>query len=459
MTRHRLRRRRRPRSPAPPRRTPAASRRATASRTSRAASSTGRGCCASPTRSPGEPGRSRRWGLDAREGLLLRHPEGRLQHADPQRVAARATPSTFDASLRRSTAAARSSRYEWDLDGDGEYDDGTDAAGRAHLPRQDSSSVRLRVTDNDGLDDVEAQRLPVTEPPVAALSGDADRPAHRRAPSASTPPARRTPTARSPATSGTSTDGRRPSATRRRHALLDASIPRPARTSSRVLVTDEDGAQATAASTITVRNRPPVAAIARPALPLEDRADDALGRGLDRPRRHGRSATSGTSTTTARTRPVRGTDADRRAHLRHRRPEDGPRSASPTTRARRATASAHVHRHPRRRRRPRRHAEPGLAAPRRRRSTPSGSSDPDAAGPLTFEWDLDGRRHVRPRPARRRATTSWPTAGTRTVRCASPTRAARRPSAASTSSCATSSRSPTLAADARRAERRRRRRS
>jgi PKD repeat protein len=72
---------------------------------------------------------------------------------------------TFDGS--GSSDAEGPVSYAWDLDNDGDFDDGTGAEAARSFGSAGPKTVRLKVTDAGGLSDVEAKTVEVNGPPVA----------------------------------------------------------------------------------------------------------------------------------------------------------------------------------------------------------------------------------------------------------------------------------------------------
>jgi PKD repeat protein len=89
---------------------------------------------------------------------------------DPVQVVA-GEPVTFDAS-GSSDADGTVEAYAWDLDAGSEFNDGTDVSVEHTFTEPGETTVRLRVTDDIGLTDIETQDVDVLERPSAAFSFD-----------------------------------------------------------------------------------------------------------------------------------------------------------------------------------------------------------------------------------------------------------------------------------------------
>jgi PKD repeat protein len=74
---------------------------------------------------------------------------------------------TFDGSSSSDDGAIAA--YEWDLDGDGEFDDAAGPTAQHAFDSAGEKTVRLRVTDADGVTATEAKTLRVGAPPTASF--------------------------------------------------------------------------------------------------------------------------------------------------------------------------------------------------------------------------------------------------------------------------------------------------
>ena len=352
------------------------------------------------------------WGLDAAKAFCSGIPKARFTMT-PSRIEPGGTVQ-FDASASSDTGGSIAS-YAWDLDGDGEYDDATGAQAQRTYTAKQRVQVKVRVTDNEGLSDTEEQTLPVTVAPVAAITATPSNPLTGQ-------------TVRLQAGGSVDPDG-----TIVRYQwdtnddgdfdfdtqgtpYLDVGFPLAGTVDVAVKVTDEDGADDTETTAVVVRNRPPVANIADPGLVLRDRVTTlsaaassdpdlpdgaALTYAWDLDGNGTYETSRGTATTVdyvfTATGPatvgVRVTD------------EQG--DFATTTRSLVVTRAPVV---------------PLTATPNPvslRRNVvldASGANDPDnPAAVLTYEWDLENDGTYAP-PAGPTLTTSWSTAGTRTVK-------------------------------------------
>jgi subtilisin-like proprotein convertase family protein len=301
--------------------------------------------------------------------------------------------------------------YAWDLDGDGAFDDGATPQVSRTYPVKTSALIRLRVTDDDGLVDVEEQRLPVTMKPVAALGATPASPLTGE-------------TIRLDAAGSTDPDG---SVVRYQWAVdqsdvperdtqgvshLDVSFDRPATYTVAVWVTDDNGAVDKKTLDVVVRNRPPVADVAAPALPLKDRVTTLSAAGSSDPDGtidkyewdlddNGSYETGPLfDATVDHTFTTPGTKT-----VKVRVTDDKNDTATATETFTVTQAPTVVL-----------NAAPNPVSLRTDVTfDASGSSDPDGPGALTFEWDLENDgTYAAPSAATR--TTSWATAGTRTVK-------------------------------------------
>ena len=190
-------------------------------------------------------------------------PDRRLHHraAEPA-DRARRSPSRRPPRTR----TARSPRYAWDLDNDGQFDDGSRSTAQKSFATDGTYTIKLKVTDTDGATDIATTRSPCSTGPrsrlrlLARLS--ADRPG--RSPS---PRRRPTPTGPSPRRPGTWTTTE--------SSTTAPARPRSTRSASagnytvRLQATDDKGATNIATKVVAVANRVPVAAFGHsPASPL-----------------------------------------------------------------------------------------------------------------------------------------------------------------------------------------------
>ncbi|HEX2087678.1 MAG TPA: PKD domain-containing protein, partial [Solirubrobacteraceae bacterium] len=351
------------------------------------------------------------WGLKAARAFCSGIPKA-VFTTDPPVVSPGGTVQ-FDGSASSDSGGAIVS-YEWDLDGDGQFDDGTTPQVERTYPTRTSVLVKLRVTDDDGLTGVRSYRLPVTERPTARL----------------------VPSPASPLTGetvrlggGTSSDpdpggsivryqwvveGQDPSDYDTQGTpYLDVAFATPGTKSVTLIVTDDDGAQDVAQVAVVVRNRPPAAAIADPGLTLRDRVTTLSAAGstdpdgtivdyawdLDGNGVH--ETSSGASPTIDHTFAAAGP-----ATVGVQITDDSGATATATrslvvTRAPVVTVTA----------------TPSPVSLRRSVTfDASGSSDPDdPAAALGYEWDLENDG-IYEAPGAATRTTSWATAGLRTVK-------------------------------------------
>jgi PKD repeat protein len=355
----------------------------------------------------GEAGSVEAWGLDAARAHCSGIPRAAFS-MNPTSVVPGGTVQ-FDGRLSSDGDGGTAVDYAWDLDGDGQFDDGTAAQVQHSYAVRGSYGVRLRVTDADGLTDVHERDLAVTLPPAAALTATPTDPLSGD-------------TFRLDAAGSSDPDG---SIVRYQWDLdgdgsferdtqgvahLDASIPTPQTVTVGVLVTDSDGGQDVATVPVTVRNRPPAAAIADPGLVVRDRPATLSAAG----------STDADGTIARYQWDLNGdgtheTDGGSDATIAHTFSEGGPRTVGvrvtddhgATATATRTVTVTHA---------PLAvvTATPSPVSLRRHVTfDASGSSDPDG-GALTFAWDVENDGSFEPGAATR--TASWPTAGTRTVK-------------------------------------------
>jgi PKD repeat protein len=331
--------------------------------------------------------------------------------ADPPRINPGGTVK-FDAAASADEGGSIKG-YEWDLDGDGEFDDGTGPTAERTYPVRAKVPVALRVTDNDGLEDVETQTLAVTLPPTAKISATPTSPLTGETVRLSA--AGSTDAEGGPLTyRWTVQDDEEPSRDTQGVDFLDTSFAQTGKKTVTVTVTDMDGAEATASMDIVVRNRPPVAAIAAPG-----RVDVGRPATLD---------ASGSADPekgplgyhwNLDDKPDYETSSNGLPTLQHTFTEHGTKTVglqvtdehgatSTTTRTfvvtRPPVAVAQ--------------ATPNPVSLRRDVTiSAAGSNDPDQPGAaLTYEWDVDGDADDDFAPGGLSVTTSWATAGTRTVK-------------------------------------------
>lgn len=358
----------------------------------------------------GESGTLATWGLDAARAFCFGIPRAAFS-MNPVSVTPGGTVQ-FDGNLS-SDAEGPIVAYAWDLDGDGAFDDGTTRQVQRTYPDKGRYSVRLRVTDGDGLTDVHVRDLAVTLPPTAALSATPTTPLSGD-------------TFRLDAAGSNDPDG-----TIARYqwdvngdgvferdtqgtSFLDTAIATPGNATVRVLVTDDDGAQDEHAIVVNVQNRPPVADIGAPAVVLKDRPTTLTAAGSSDPDGTVDSYEwdldgNGTYETVRGNQPTVthtfSAAGDRTVGLRVK----DTLNAVATTTAVIAVTHAPVATVT---------ATPAPVSLRRDVTfDASGSSDPDGGGALTFAWDLDAdAAGVFESAGGATRTLSWPTAGLRTVR-------------------------------------------
>jgi subtilisin-like proprotein convertase family protein len=304
--------------------------------------------------------------------------------------------------------------YAWDLDGDGQFDDGTQPTAQRTYPVRGKYPVRLRVTDNDGLTDVETQNLAVTEPPTAAVTATPVNPMSGE-------------TVHLDASGSSDFEG--PIVNYRweieddllgEHDTqgdphLDVSFALSGSKAVKVTVTDEDGAEASKTIQVAVQDRPPTAALADPGLVIRDRQITLSAEASTDP--EGGSLGYEWDLDGL---PGYETSSNGLPTLDHTFTTSGPRTIGLKVTddhgfTDTATVAIVVTRAP---------TAPVTATPNPvslRRDVVldvSGAVDPDDPNAvLTYEWDLDGNAtddFGASAPATQ--TTSWPTAGTRTVK-------------------------------------------
>ena len=155
--------------------------------------------------------------------------------------------------------------YAWDLDGNGTYetDTGTTPTTSTSFPVRGSHLIGLRITDNEGHTDATTLTLPVTQPPVAAMT------ATPAAPTSGDSVSLDASASHDPDGSivnyawdldGNGSFERSTGTT----SSTTTSFATPGVHTVRVRVTDDDGATAVRSLDITVANRPPTARLTGP---------------------------------------------------------------------------------------------------------------------------------------------------------------------------------------------------
>ena len=360
----------------------------------------------------GQGGSVDAWGLDAGKAFCSGIPKARFTMTPP-RIEPGGTVQ-FDASTSSDTGGSIAA-YEWDLDGDGQFDDGTGATAQRTYPVKQRVEVKVRVTDNEGLRDIEEKILPVTVSPVADITATPSNPETGQ-------------TVHLDATGSDDPDG---TLVRYEWDLdedgsferdtqgtptLDYAFPLSGTIDVSVRVTDEDGADAVATVPVSVSNRPPVADIADPGLVVRDRVTTLSAAGSSDPDlpdgfaltyawdldgNGSYETSSGLSPTVGHTFTAHGPATV------GVRVTDEKGASDTTTRALVVTRAPSV---------------PLAATPnpvslgQTVQLDASGSTDPDdPAAVLTYEWDLENDGTYAP-AGPSTVSTSWATSGTRTVK-------------------------------------------
>jgi large repetitive protein len=178
------------------------------------------------------------------------------------------SPSTLQTITFTSTstdADGSIASYAWDLDNDGNFNDGTGSVAQHSFPFSGTHTVRLLVTDNNGESDIATKEIEVgNQPPVASFDYSPPSPS----------------TGDKIALSSTATD---PDGSIIDYswdlngddefgdatgAQAEVSFPDPGSHTVRLRVTDDNGASATTDQLIAVANRPPAASFtSSPSLP------------------------------------------------------------------------------------------------------------------------------------------------------------------------------------------------
>ncbi|MDQ3740874.1 MAG: PKD domain-containing protein, partial [Actinomycetota bacterium] len=354
------------------------------------------------------------WGLDHRRAYCSGIPKAAFDMSvDPPRVDPGGFVS-FDGSSSNDSGG-EIKKYEWDLDGDGEFDDAsTPQIAPRQYPDKAKVPIRLRVTDDDGLTDVETQNLAVTLPPAAAIGA---------APlSPETGETVRLSAAGSSDPDGalvnyrwTVEDGEVPVSDTQGANFLDTAFLTAGKKKVTVTVTDDDGAEATKSMEVTVRNRAPVAHIALPARIDAGRAATLDASGSSDPEGaplayhwdlDGDPATFETSSNgLPKLDHAFATHGTRTIRLRVTDDWGSTATATATFTVTRAPVAVV-------------NATPNPVSLRNAVTvSAAGSSDPDApAAPLAYEWDVDGDADDDFAAGGVSVTTSWATAATRTVK-------------------------------------------
>lgn len=359
----------------------------------------------------GEAGAADGWGIRASRAFCSGIPKARFTMTPPETEPGGTIQ--FDASTSSDSGGAVQS-YAWDLDGDGDYDDGTTPQVQRTYPVRAKVPVRLRVTDDDGLTDVEHRDLPVTIKPVAAVT------------SSPTDPAPQTgETVRLDASGSTDADG-----TIVRYewdtdgvdgfdldtqgtSHADVTYARAKTYTAMVRVTDDNGSRDTETVQVVVRNRPPVAAIADPGVVVRDQPATLSAAGSTDPENgvltyawdlddNGTYETDGGTSQT-----IQHTFTTHGSVTVGLRVTDDSSSSDTETRSFTVTRAPSVDLV----------ATPNPVSLRDEVTfDASGATDPDdPAAVLTYEWDLENDgTFTAPGPPT--AVASWPTAGTRTVK-------------------------------------------
>ena len=221
----------------------------------------------------GQTGTLNGWSISASRAFCLGLPKASFTMKQNQVPVTETLPGgtiLFDASGSTDSDGTITG-YAWDLDGDGEFDDGNTPQVSYTYPAKAKVPVRLRVTDSSQLTDIEHKDLPVTQKPVAALSSSPTAPAPLTGE-----------TVRLSAAGSSDPDGSIVRHEWRKDAndtwtdtqavnYRDVTYSRAGTFAAQVRVTDDTGSTDTETVEVVIRNRPPVAAIADPGLVVRDR--------------------------------------------------------------------------------------------------------------------------------------------------------------------------------------------
>jgi PKD repeat protein len=219
----------------------------------------------------GDTGAIKAWGADIKPAVCTTEPVANFT-ASPS-PAPPGSSVAFDASASVEPKAGETiTKYEWDFDGDGTYDQTTSTPTTSHAyAARGQYNVGLRVTDSALESGTTTVPLIVTQPPTVSLGASPN-------PVQAGDPVTVTATASDPDTGGSITkyewdlngDGSFETDTGAVSAT-STTFPAEGTYTVRVRVTDSDGAKAVDTATITVdppatTNQPPVASITVPGL-------------------------------------------------------------------------------------------------------------------------------------------------------------------------------------------------
>ena len=233
----------------------------------------------------GEAGSLDGWRVDASRAFCSGIPKARFTMTQNGQQVIETLPGgtiDFDASTSTDNGGAIT-EYRWDLDGDGEYDDGTTPQVSRTYPVKAKVPVRLRVRDSDGLYDVEHKDLPVTVKPVAAISSSPTDPAPQTSETVRLSAAGSVDGDGSIVRFEWDKDGFSGWTDTQGTDFVDVQYAQAGTYTAYVRITDDTGSQDTETVEVVVRDRPPTAVIDEPGLIVRDQVATLAATGSSDP--------------------------------------------------------------------------------------------------------------------------------------------------------------------------------